>query len=224
MKSTELLGSSFSLFWATKEFSYDVISSTWHLPKSASNCKTQDYNVGGEMGQGRERNREHSRLGESKPKPERKKVVVTEQMWFIIWLLLFHDPRSLSFHHSWITKTSYVSCQLGFDFVLERSEMLAEWNAAKIQEIDRFSSSLLCNVQQPEMDWWLPDWVYLLYKITHLTTTMASKDSKLHLTELLKNNNLPSESEFQEAFELCSKSQEVLLQIDTELQEKRVGV
>jgi hypothetical protein len=56
---------------------------------------------------------------------------------------------------------------------------------------------------------------------------MATQDSKPHLTELSKNNNLPSESELQEAFELRSKSLEVLLQIDTEIQrllEKRAGV
>ena len=47
---------------------------------------------------------------------------------------------------------------------------------------------------------------------------MATKDSKPCLTELSENNNLPSESEFHEAFELRSKSLEVLLQIDTEIQ------
>ena len=56
---------------------------------------------------------------------------------------------------------------------------------------------------------------------------MASKDSKPHLTKLLRHNNLPSEPELQEAFELRSKSQEDLLQIDTEiqrLQEKRASI
>ena len=61
----------------------------------------------------------------------------------------------------------------------------------------------------------------------HSTTIMATKDSKSHLTELSENNNLPSESEFHEAFELRSKSLEVLLQIDTEMQrleKKRASV
>lgn len=57
--------------------------------------------------------------------------------------------------------------------------------------------------------------------------TMVSKDSRPHLTKLSQHNNLPSESELQEAFELRAKSQEDLLQIDTEirrLKEKRAGV
>ena len=47
---------------------------------------------------------------------------------------------------------------------------------------------------------------------------MASKDSKPRLTKLLRHNNLPSKSELQEAFELRSKSQEDLLQVDAEIQ------
>jgi len=56
---------------------------------------------------------------------------------------------------------------------------------------------------------------------------MASKDSKPHLTALSRNNDLPSESELQEAFELRSQLQEDLLQVDTEirqLKEKRAGI
>jgi hypothetical protein len=54
-----------------------------------------------------------------------------------------------------------------------------------------------------------------------------SKDSKAHLTKLSRNNNIPSESELQEASELRSNLQEELPQIDTEigqLNEKRVGL
>jgi len=47
---------------------------------------------------------------------------------------------------------------------------------------------------------------------------MASKGVRpLHLTELSRNNDLPSESELQEAFELRSKLAEDLLQVDTEI-------
>jgi len=56
---------------------------------------------------------------------------------------------------------------------------------------------------------------------------MASKDSKPHLTELSWNNDLPSESELQEAFELRSKLRGDLLQVDTEirrLKEKKAGI
>jgi hypothetical protein len=56
---------------------------------------------------------------------------------------------------------------------------------------------------------------------------MASKASKPHLTKLLRHNNLPSEPELQEAFELRSKSQEDLLQVDTKIQrlrKKRAGI
>ena len=56
---------------------------------------------------------------------------------------------------------------------------------------------------------------------------MASKNSKPRLTELSRHNNLHSEPELQEAFELRSKSQEDLLRVDTEiqrLQKKRADI
>ena len=56
---------------------------------------------------------------------------------------------------------------------------------------------------------------------------MASKDLRPHLTTLSRHNNLPSKSELQETFELLSKSQEDLLQVDTEIQrlkEKRADI
>jgi len=56
---------------------------------------------------------------------------------------------------------------------------------------------------------------------------MASKDLRPHLTELTQHNNPPSESELQEAFELRSKLQEDLLQVDTEirrLKEQRAAI
>lgn len=51
-------------------------------------------------------------------------------------------------------------------------------------------------------------------------------DERLEIApyRLIENNNLPSESESQEAFELCSKSQQVLFQIDTEIQRLEEGV
>ena len=56
---------------------------------------------------------------------------------------------------------------------------------------------------------------------------MASTDSQPHLTELSRNNDLPSESELQQAFDLRSILQGDLLQVETEirrLKEKKAGI
>ncbi|KIM43023.1 hypothetical protein M413DRAFT_394032, partial [Hebeloma cylindrosporum] len=57
--------------------------------------------------------------------------------------------------------------------------------------------------------------------------TMASEDSRVHLAELSRHNDLPSESELQDAFQLRSNLQEVLIQVDTEikrLKERRADI